>query len=309
MNTTLHSHSKPAIVTAVGGLGNRLRAIDSAFYLCKTVNRPLKVFWFNEWNVRARFRDLFDPILLPGVTLKDGSFPEYLLYGPSYAKRNYLIPLFCQRIRFGRRRMFSMQEGYKMELAGIIPSIFQKTNQTVFCTCGSRIAPPPADYKLFSIFHPISPIMDIVNNLTALFPQNGCVGIHVRRGDNLQSTRNSPTNLFIKRMDHLLDSGCCESFYLATDSEHVRSELLTRYGRHVIFNEGDPSRFTNNGMRNGVIDMWTLSRCKEIYGSDGSTFSLTASEIGEIPHHIVAMDPPPPRSKKLGFVDSLTGPP
>ena len=51
----------PLVVEPFGGLGNRMRAVASAYVLASQAGRPLDVIWIKKSNLNAAFGDLFEP--------------------------------------------------------------------------------------------------------------------------------------------------------------------------------------------------------------------------------------------------------
>lgn len=115
-------------------------------------------------------------------------------------------------------------------------------------------------------------------------------GVHIRRGDHSYSTKMSPLELFVQRMDTLIASESDATFYLATDSEQVKQELHSRYGNRVHSYQGELSRSSVIGMQGAVIDLFCLSRTKQILGSTHSSYSEVASELGHIPLEVISIN-------------------
>ena len=67
----------------VGGLANRIRSIQSAISL--SGDDELRIYWFKDQGLNCNFYQLFEPIPLQNVTLKEtngidtpGSSPSFL---------------------------------------------------------------------------------------------------------------------------------------------------------------------------------------------------------------------------------------
>jgi len=115
------------------------------------------------------------------------------------------------------------------------------------------------------------------------------VGIHIRRGDNEKSIKESPSELFWEAMNTYSST---TMFYLATDSFDERIEALMRFpgrilcGSDMIIGRNDPF-----GCREGMVDFYSLSRCSEILGSYYSSFSEMAAAYGDVPLRILRFNP------------------
>ena len=55
--------------------------------------------------------------------------------------------------------------------------------------------------------------------------------------------------------------------------------MIGAFPNNIVTRKTKP-RFYDGAMDDAVIDMFLLSRCKEIYGSSNSTFDEVASYIG-----------------------------
>ncbi|MCR4740279.1 MAG: hypothetical protein K5886_08490 [Lachnospiraceae bacterium] len=108
------------------------------------------------------------------------------------------------------------------------------------------------------------------------------IGIHVRRTDNVVSIKNSPDELFYKRMDSELAKDDSVRFFLCTDDESVERNMIKRYGedRFILYKKVN-NRSSKEGLQDALVEMMGLSKCRMIVGSKGSTFSYFANKIGK----------------------------
>ena len=51
---------KQITLIPVGGLANRMRAIESAIALSKNNEQPLKIIWFKDWGMGCTYHELFE---------------------------------------------------------------------------------------------------------------------------------------------------------------------------------------------------------------------------------------------------------
>ena len=75
----------------VGGLANRMRAIDSAIALAQDTNHELQIIWFKDQGLNCSFCDLFQPFSLPGVTVREANKSDLLLQDRP-RKKNFYLP-------------------------------------------------------------------------------------------------------------------------------------------------------------------------------------------------------------------------
>ena len=282
--------SRPVVLCAMGGLANRIRAIDSARTLCRRFNRPLRIVWIRDSRqIAARFSDLFEPIDDTNVSVLEATFLDRLRYAPPSWHRNARIPVLWQFIRFGPSRRLSVPRGRILQRAGTIPPQFARRDRTVVLYAWWQMVPAEDRY---AFFRPLPSLLAEVDALVATFPGTRTVGVHVRRGDHAQAIRHSPIEAFEARMDALLASIEADSFFLATDDSSIRDRLARRYGSRLLFRDGSSDRSTLAGMRGAVVDLWTLSRCTRLFAPCGSTFAPTAAALGGIPFETVETPTP-----------------
>ncbi|MDR6267659.1 nodulation protein NodZ [Roseobacter sp. N2S] len=115
-----------------------------------------------------------------------------------------------------------------------------------------------------------------------------CIGVHIRYTD-----RKVPLHRIKDTLRKRLRSMPDARIFLATDNSNVQTEMMTEFtGIHHI-----PKYLAEDGARlhwpssvaekvreaeNALIDMWLLSRCDHLIYSRHSTFSVTASYLGNM---------------------------
>jgi len=132
-------------------------------------------------------------------------------------------------------------------------------------------------------------ILDKVNEICKNFNEN-TIGIHIRRGDALSGPHSKKYKIsddyqfeFIIR-DELKDN---VNFFLSTDCEKTSEKFIKLFGDKIIVNknkifvESDYNKPKYNQL-DAVIDLFCLSKTHKMYGTNWSTFSELAAEIGNI---------------------------
>lgn len=233
-----------------GGVGNRLRAMLSAVWLAEQTKRTPVVFWLSKINCKAGFLDLFD-----GET----------------AKRLNVF----SREPYNRECDLAVRAQYcTLEMAMLpVPRVLMRTNKTI----GDKKGVPWA--KLFARFG-----LNAYVSSAADRPMQEYVGVHVRRGDNV-NTSIIPLERYFSVVDHdsFLADGA-RKFFLATDDLDVENAFRDRYGdRLVTFKKRTRARNKRRGIQDAFVDMLLLSKCHHIYGSSLSSFPRMASRIGVTP--------------------------
>lgn len=265
----------------VGGLANRMRAIASAVSLAEEINNNLRIIWFRDWAMKAKFNKLFEKIELSLIDLKEATYLD-LLINDRPRRRNLYFPYLPQTFLYNNRI-------YEDSVAKACENDFDlrkwAKDKNVYISSFYQFV----NYNktlIKKIFVPKYEIREQIESYNKLFNQN-TIGVHIRRTDNNASIKNSPIELFIEIIDLNIKENDETNIFLATDSIEVKDLLLKRYGSRIITSSNNFKRDSFDGVRDGVIDMFTLANTKKIYGSFGSSFSELASQINNVPLEIV----------------------
>lgn len=264
--------SKITFVPA-GGLANRMRSIAAAITLSHETGSSLHIIWFRDWALKCYFQDIFEPLNIGNVTFKEANWLDLILFDrPRPA--NHRIPSFFQKILF-------QDCIYEQNIYGLLQSHYDfkqwANGRNVFLTSYSIFQEFPN--KLYAeLFRPVEDIRQEIESRCSLFT-NHPVGIHIRRTDNIASINDSPTELFIKKMEEEIETYPDTCFYLATDSEEDKELLRKHFGERIITSERKAVRDSTEGIKDAVVDLYTLSHTCRIYGSSNSSFSKTASYL------------------------------
>ncbi len=262
-----------------GGLANRMRAVASAYELCKKVDSTLQVLWFQDWALSAPFHSIFEET--PLVAIREATILDHLLYDRA-RKKNLFLPALPQRILFQRH----------IKEQDVTPLKKQSFDFEAWA-CGKRCY--MSCYQVFGhfpderyqqLFRPVKAVMDVVDGYRSQFNSH-TIGLHIRRTDNAESIAKSPTALFINKVREEIDQHDDTKVFLATDSAEVKKEFIAAFGSRIITPKEDACRDSISGIRGGVVDLWTLASTQKIYGSAGSSFSPMAASIGGVPLEIM----------------------
>ena len=282
-----------------GGLGNRMRVAASAYAMAKRTGIPMRVLWTKQWGMNCRFEDLFT--LTPGpsaqgasssFSLRDARGFEKLLFARPTLK-NLHAPRLLQRLCY-RHIIYAPQIWY-LNRDGFDYEAWLRQGGTLM-TAYRDFCPWTSD-DLRLLFRPNDDVRRLIDERCRDFTPN-TIGIHIRRTDHQQAIDESPLELFIEAIDREQESssrmaaydGAPFSIYLATDDEATKEALRRRYGKRVITSEAEATRESTDGIRDALVEMYALSRTRQIYGSAGSTFSPIAACLGDVPITILQRD-------------------
>lgn len=254
-----------------GGLANRMRAIASAFNLCQQVEARLQIVWFQGWGMHAAFHDLFEPI----ANLREAVLTDYIV-NDRPRRHNLWLPWLPQQIWYKGGVINELEVANLRDKGFDFEQWLHSKRRYMSCYDEFGVFP---DSCYSELFHPNQIVMDIIKSYEAHFSKN-VIGMHIRRTDNIDSINKSPTELFVEAGHRELENNANLTIFLATDSEEVKKQIREIFGNHVVTSDNKADRNSVAGIREGLADLWTLSRVSRIYGSAGSSFSTMASKIG-----------------------------
>ena len=269
----------------VGGLANRMKAIDAAVALAQEIQTSLHIIWFKDSGLNCRFDQLFEPLKQKGVTIKEATWIDKLIYDRPRRKNLYLPRLF-QRFLFDS--CIYERKATQLFYRHFDFRSWARNKKAYLASC--VYFQPQTNHTLFSIFQPCPEIQERIDACCQSFT-SPTIGIHIRRTDNVGSITHSPTRLFIERIqEEIKKEGKCQ-FYLATDSEAEKEQLRSLFGERLITSPQAADRNSTCGMKDALTELYILSRTQKILGSMQSSYSETAAQISGIPYELLKKQP------------------
>ena len=127
----------------------------------------------------------------------------------------------------------------------------------------------------------LKPLPEIEAAVAAFPMPASTIGVHVRRGDNLENFGESRDDYFFSMMRGILELRPDTTFFLATDVAAVEERFREKVGGALLSApKGWAPRHGVEGVREGLIDLLLLARTAGIIGNVQSSFSQTAARIG-----------------------------
>ena len=249
------------------GLCNRMRAIESAYQIAKEMNKKLCIVWCCNVDCMAKFSDLFEDI--PDVEVIE--IPA--LFGIRTTVRYQRL-----RIKHIMQRCIAVE---KLERCDGNEEVVRRfvAQGTVYVQSFGVWYPYE---KNLGFFRPVAEIEKMISFKKSEFG-NECIGVHIRRTDNVKSITESGTDVFIERMQAEIDRNPNVTFFLASDAQHEKDTIINLFGKRIKWNEdSELKRTSKEGMRIAVKDLFLLASCDKIIGSAGSSYSEMAAEIGNV---------------------------
>ncbi|MPM67341.1 hypothetical protein SDC9_114263 [bioreactor metagenome] len=82
-----------------GGLANRMKAVEALIVLTQDTDIYATAIWFKDQGLNCSFEQLFQPLKIPRLTLRNAILTDYIL-NDRPRKKNFFIPHLFQKIRF-----------------------------------------------------------------------------------------------------------------------------------------------------------------------------------------------------------------
>jgi len=253
----------------IGGLGNRMRVLDSGIALSRYTGCELHVVWTIRNQMPCRFEDLFE-VPAAFTSLRQVRDPRFLRW------------LRLRRARAAYARFIDIPEASRLVAAGEsfvalanTPGVMIRTYNRFFtnATPYAELVPAPSIRQALDRYRELLPRM---------------VGVHIRRQDNRQSIAISPTEQFLHKMRLELEQEAATEFFLATDDLREEALLRREFGARI---HTHPKKSVRRGARraavDAVVDLYCLAGCRKLLGSYYSSFTDTAAAIRGIPLEIV----------------------
>lgn len=263
------------ILEPCAGLSNRILAIATTYYYAKLYNHSIIMLWSIDNSVGIAIEELFQlPEDIKIIHVTDRSI------------RKVPFKRICGEVvkAYYRHKVDYMidRDFARKACRGIIDvnmEDFFKNYKKLYVQSYTELM-PITDYSIFKIFTPTKQIYQRGKSVFEQINEN-TVGMHIRRTDHADAIAMSPLELFLKKLEELMQKKE-RTVFLATDDIETERLIKERWGKRIITYENKTfSRTNKEGMKDGLIDMLALSKCQCIYGSYASTFGLMASYLGD----------------------------
>jgi hypothetical protein len=276
----------------IGGLCNRIRAIDSMISLCEEYEQNLTIIWLRTNDLNCDFDELFLPIHRKNIKIRiiKNFFIYNLILKITLRKSIFLNNNFWEGIysqnRLKKKELtieMADKESFK-NIEDFTRSLLKQKQKKILIESCYRHS--PVDKNSYNIFHPIEKISNMINNKTEEF--NNTIGIHIRRTDNLRSIEVSTNEKVINLINGLLSENPKYTFFLASDCQQTKKKLIEKYNNNIITNPDLTfDRSCRESIQFAVLDLYCLAKTKRIYGSFFSSYSEVAAAINNIDNIII----------------------
>lgn len=260
------------IVDCIMGLCNRLRAIASAYSICKKLNYQLIINCKKDDHFNCELNELFPNINDFGILINSNINLKELSdeFKINIKKYNY----------------------YEVEADGKKDEYIDTTNYKYIYVKSNCALNHNYSFTFFKDFLVSLSFNNKINKLIKNIDTTNMIGMHIRhhnintKPDSNNNWTKKETNLleqwreashvdnFINIINNILSKNKNAKFYIGTDSEDNYNKLINIYGDKInyIDTSGNNKRDIDSVIF-AVADIILLARCKEFYGSTWSSFS------------------------------------
>jgi hypothetical protein len=263
-----------------------MRVMAATYTLAARTNKKAKVVWVVDWEMGARYEDLFQPIdHIPVDTYwwkgaeREGNLIERAWASYYSVSDRRIIRWTNQQLRRLEFDFVVANDQAKRGLAAREIQAVQEAEKVLFTTHHDFIKPEVEYSELFNLQPELKRLVDAAaHDIT-----DQTIGVHIRRGDHGRAIRQSPEEAFRRAIEKKIEENPDVTFFLATDSAETKQRLQDEFGSYILTNDVPLTRENASGLQGAVIDLYCLARTQKIFGSCVSTFSSTAAKIGDIP--------------------------
>lgn len=258
-------------VVPFGGLGNRMRVLNSAFYLSKDIHAETTLVWLKKAELNADFFRIFEHTSFHFKLLRGFRYKVFLkfvkhIYINKYPKLyRFILGIFFDKILFD----FDVQS---LSFDTLIQQI-SSSKSVLIATCYEFYPFPGFDnFKLNK---------ELEAKINSFQIPEGSIGVHIRRTDHVDIIKESSLENYHVEMRKYIAENQNVNFYLATDDAAVKAKFLDIYNSRIITQDAPLNRDSEAGIFGGIVDIYNLARCYKIICNVKSSFAVTAKLIGK----------------------------
>ncbi len=274
--------SKKITFLPMGGIASRLRAIASVIYLARQYARRLDILWLIDDSMPVfpdRLFTLVPGLRSEGINLVQGVWYDRIFNTPPAPSNLYLTYPFAN-IRHDRVLSPRQVEHLLETDRGALETIISQQDKSLLLATRESLGFFP---HMFDAIEPTVEVNNVLLSSTASW-KSKVVGVHINRRINPESTNNeSPIELFIKRMQEMIEADPEINFFIATTSNDERERLATIFHNRVFVPNRGTVPYSLKGVIQSMGELLALSHTERILSSPGSTYSRVAAEMGQIP--------------------------
>ena len=275
----MKSRRNQLIIEPINGLGNRLRALASAYVLSKETSRELVVIWTHQDSCDCDFEDLYE-------------IPEDCTFHSSHTGAAIIEEGASSSNSSKQNYFFKTIESSDDKICDIVcrdPTI-RIVHFTSFTLLDKSHETHPVMLSFLRNLRPSANVQEILQNVS--FDTSQMIGLHIRIAENSKpyEQMGDPTSLSYKQMEWFREGSSFEAFrkivnleidknprakfFLASNCEQCFEQMIQTFGKDRIYYI--PREYFDRSLNQlyyAVSDFYFLSSTKFFYGSSWSAFS------------------------------------
>lgn len=285
------------------GLGNRLRALGSCMSFAKESSRELIVVWEPDSHIEAKFRDMFSNALV---------VMEKMPVQWPFAEVESFDAVWSQ-FKFHNYMEMEGEGAVKGETIVDIPNKHMYYKGAYIMEAENpELTNWDKDNNMLRSLEPINAVKDMVKDIEAKgVGTDNVIGLHVRNRTLEKDIKNvdfikeyggeatktmdmwrhkSGVGNFITLMDSIIKDKPTVKFFVATDTFEVIGQLEELYPDRILSFKRSCDDRDGDCVRYALADLYALSKVKDLYGSNWSSFTEAAERIGGIKAKLAGQD-------------------
>lgn len=274
-----HKKSHKLFIVPAGGIGNRLRALVSGIWLAHDAGFEPVVVWHPDALCQAALSDIISLDAIPAKIVIPGSLAYSALFEVP-RRRNLWLPSVFGAMKFKRCYYDDVNLLPYLEDCPALLREVQTAGGDVLFFSGQEYYDFPRGFFRRIINPAASVIARADEILGGKMPD---LAIQIRRTDNEASIALSPEERFVE----IVESNPDALFFLATDSQAVKSLFIEHFGHRILTNSEQARRDSREGIVDAMAEIVIMSRTKKIYASYASSFPHIASWLREVPIEVI----------------------
>lgn len=266
----------------LGGIACRIRTITSMIHIAKEYNRPLEILWCTDDFmpvVNDRLFTLKPNLVSENVVMRQVEWLDTFLNTPPTLSNLYLsfpfVTLSFDKV-LGPKRVEYMMANNRTEL----DELLRDPEKSILMATDEGLG------KYLGMYDVLEATVEVNNVLLSSMAswKRRMVGVHINRGVNPLSTYSeSPIELFIRRMQEMIEVDSTVCFFIATTSKDERERLAAIFHERVFVPHSVSDPHTVKGVIQSFGELLALSHTERILTTPGSNYSKVASDIGGVP--------------------------
>lgn len=273
-------------IIPLGGVARRIRTIASAIELFNEhPEKPVEILWIPTDDFSAPSERLFTlspKYVSSHITIREGTWRDRLTNDIPQV-RNLFLPAPFVFLRYdhiwGPKRVSELVRSGKEYAADLRERCLKPGEKILLCTNETLCK---CDSQIYRYLVPTVEVTGVRNSRMSGWKDN-VVGIHLTRTRDDNNYAESPTELFIQRMQKMVERDTTTTFFLATTNSDEMERLQTIFRKRVFALHSISEPGSAESAIESYGELLALSHTRMILTTPNSTFSEVASELGRIP--------------------------